>query len=242
MTVAHRRTVAGSVPSRARAENARVPRDPRALPLDDLTKAEEGERLRIASEIHDDTAQVLDAVGLQLDEAVRDMGDRAAKQILGHASEEVHSAATRLRTLMFELMAPVEHETLHEAVESYCAVLLAGTEIGYHLEGEPQGLLPGRRLLAYRLIQEAMRNIVKHAHAHRVLVTMLSTEHELIVSVSDDGVGLRAARGEQPAIHAGLQMIRQRSAAAGGAATTGVGLEGRGTSVEVRLPLREGPR
>lgn len=210
--------------------------------LDDLTKAEECERARIASEIHDDTAQVLGAVSLRLERAQSEVGDRIAKQALGRASEEVRQATVRLRSLMFEIMAPAENETLGAAIGSYCSVLLADTGISYQLDGDAESLPRKDLLLTYRLAQEALRNVVKHAQAARVQVRLRQGEEGLSMRVADDGVGLAATVASDPTIHAGLRMIQQRAAAAGGGAETGAGLEGRGTSIEVRMPAVVGSK
>jgi signal transduction histidine kinase len=210
-----------------------------ALLLRDLTRAEERERARIAGEIHDDTAQVLGAVSLRLERAQSEVGDRVAKQALGRASEEVRHATVRLRSLMFEIMAPAENESLGTAIGAYCAVLLADTGIDYQLEGDAEGLSRGDLLLVYRLVQEALRNVVKHASAARVQVGLQESEEGLSVKIADDGVGILAATAGDPTIHAGLRIIQQRAEAAGGAAETGVGLEGRGTTIEVRMPADE---
>lgn len=207
--------------------------------LDELIQAEERERARIAAEIHDDTAQVLSAVSLRLEKAEHEANTPETEAALGRASREVREATVRLRSLMFELIAPAEDEGIRAAVESYCAVLLADTDISYELQGDPHGLSTGRRLLAYRLAQEALRNVVKHAQAGRVLATFTASGQELIMRICDDGVGLDAKHDPHPSIHTGLRMIHQRAEAAGGGARTGVGLDGRGTSIEIRMLLEE---
>jgi PAS domain S-box-containing protein len=210
----------------------------RAGLLDELARAEERERARIAADIHDDTVQVLGALGLRLEQARRGALDREAEGVLGRACEEVRDATTRLRHLMFDLMPPPSEGGLRGAVRAYCSVLFAGTPITYAVEGDTEGLAPESGLLAYRLAQEALRNVLKHSRADRVLTTFdLDGEH-LLMCVADDGVGLAATPGEWPLLHAGLRMIRQRAEAGGGSAVTDVGLEGRGSSIAIRLPLR----
>jgi PAS domain S-box-containing protein len=209
----------------------------RAGMLDELARAEERERVRIAADIHDDTVQVLSALGLRLEQAQQRAGDDEAGRVLGRACEEVHDATIRLRHLMFDLMPPPSETGLHAAVQSYCAVLFAGTSITYALDGDTEGLAPEGCLLAYRLAQEALRNVVKHSRGQRVLTTFEHDGEQFVMCVADDGIGLASTPGEWPLLHAGLRMIRQRAEAGGGSTVTGVGLEGRGSSIEIRLPF-----
>jgi PAS domain S-box-containing protein len=209
----------------------------RAGLLDELARAEERERARIAADIHDDTVQVLSALGLRLEQARVGMSTGEAQTVLGRACTEVRDAATRLRHLMFDLMPPPSEIGLHAAVRAYCSVLFAGTPIDYTIEGDTEGLAPDSCLLAYRLAQEALRNVLKHSRAEHVFTTFESDADELVMRVADDGIGLGSTPGEWPLLHAGLRIIRQRAEAGGGSAATDIGLEGRGSSIEIRLPL-----
>ena len=207
--------------------------------LKHLAEAEERERLRIAADIHDDTIQSLGAVGLYLEGARRnlDAGDDP-RQVLVDAEREVRSVAERLRGLMFELMAPMAGDDLRAAVESYCGILFRETAMSFEVVGEVRSLASERYLLAYRLIQEALRNARAHSHGSRVRVVLEATATELVISVADDGVGMNPATGAvTPPTHAGLRIVRQRTEAAGGVASFGPGLDGRGSAIEVRLPL-----
>ena len=90
---------------------------------------------------------------------------------------------------------------------------------------------------AYRLIQEALRNVVRHSQGARVRID--HSPHLAIVfigRVSDDGIGLGDGVSASSG-HAGLEILRQRAQAVGGIAVLGSGLDARGASVELRLPL-----
>jgi PAS domain S-box-containing protein len=207
--------------------------------LKHLAEAEERERLRIAADIHDDTIQSLRAVGLRLAAARGRLGggDDPA-EVLAAAERDVCNVAESLRGLMFELMAPTSRDDLRAVVISYCEILFRETEMRFEVIGEVRSLTSERYLLAYRLIQEALRNALKHSRGARVEVSMEATDSELVIRVADDGVGMDETPGASaPPTHAGLRIIRQRTEAAGGAARFGVGLDGRGSAIEVRLPL-----
>ena len=209
--------------------------------LEHLAEAEERERLRIAADIHDDTIQALGAVGLRLSHARRG-SDGPALAVLTEAETEVKAATERLRKLMFELMPPIAGDDLRAAVEGYCSVLFVGSAIDYEVTGEIRGLVSDRYLLAYRLVQEALRNVLKHSRGTRVLVEFEATATDLVSRISDDGVGMDEAGGAETAAptHAGLRIVRRRAEASGGTATVAAGLDGRGSSIELRLPLTWG--
>ncbi len=210
----------------------------RLATLEELSSAEERERARIAGEIHDDTIQVLDAVGLRLERTLGELEDEATQAKVAGCYEDVRKATGRLRQLMFAMMSPPAGLNLPEASEWFCATVLgrAGIDYAVEVEGELGRLGEQRIILAYRLLQEAVRNVAKHAQASRVLVTIgIGGEGELNVGVLDDGVGTGGEEAVEQT-HAGLRLIRERAAAAGGAAQLGPGLDGRGTAVVFSIP------
>jgi PAS domain S-box-containing protein len=216
----------------------------RLTTLEELSSAEERERARIAGDIHDDTIQALDAVSLELERTLSGMPQDAARASVERCYRDVRSATERLRRLMFSMMSPPAGLNLPEAAEWFCATALGRIGIAYEVEvAEGLGRIGEQRvILAYRLLQEAVRNVVKHAKASRVLVTIArGPDEELIVRVLDDGIGTGGA-GVVGTSHAGLRLIRERAAAAGGEAHIGPGLDGRGMSVEFTIPPTPEPR
>lgn len=212
---------------------------PRGEMLSHLAEAEERERLRLAADIHDDTIHSLGAVALRLAHAGEQASSDGARDVLVEAELEVRDVAEQLRRLMFELLPPVGRSDLRASVETYCGVLFACTAITYEIDGDTEGLGPDRYLVAYRLIQEVLRNALTHSCGTRVRVSFETVQHELVARVADDGVGM--GRSELAPTHAGLRIVRQRAEAAGCSASFGVGLDGRGSSIELRIPLGGGP-
>jgi signal transduction histidine kinase len=205
--------------------------------LSDAMAAEEGARARIAADIHDDTIQTLGAVALRLQNARDDTADADARAALDAASWHVRDAANRLRRVMFELMPPLSSTDLRVALEAYCEVLFAGSGMAYEVAGEaPLALEPEVGAVAYRVTQEAARNALRHSGGTRVRVALEHAGDELVVSISDDGIGLGECDVDFPD-HAGLRIIDQRAGAIGGSMAFGAGLGGRGTSVVVSIPL-----
>jgi two-component system NarL family sensor kinase len=205
--------------------------------LSDAMAAEEGARARIAADIHDDTIQTLGAVALSLQNARDETVDLTARAALDAASWHVRDAANRLRRVMFELMPPMGCADLRSALEAYCSVLFAGTGMACEIAGDAPGdLQPEAGAVAYRIIQEATRNALRHSGGTRVRVALEHQADELVVSVSDDGIGLTDFGPGFPA-HAGLRIIDQRAGAIGANVAFAPGLGGRGTSVVVSIPL-----
>jgi signal transduction histidine kinase len=93
--------------------------------------------------------------------------------------------------------------------------------------------------VVHRVIQEAARNALRHSGGTRMHLRLQHGAGELVVSVSDDGVGLGDFGPSFPA-HAGLRIIDQRAGAVGGSVAYEPGVHGRGTAVVVSLPLADG--
>ena len=109
----------------------------------------------------------------------------------------------------------------------------AGVEVDLAVEGERRALAPGIDLAAYRILQEALTNVLKHAGAARAAVTVRYASTELALSVEDDGSGMSVnPNGEGH----GLIGMRERVSVYGGTLETGNGPEG-GFRVLARLPL-----
>jgi signal transduction histidine kinase len=183
--------------------------------LSDAMAAEEGARARIAADIHDDTIQTLSAVALSLQNARDDSADAAARAALDAASWHVRDAANRLRRVMFELMPPLSATDLRGALEAYCSVLFAGSGMTCEVAGDAPELDSEVGAVAYRVTQEAARNALRHSRGTHVRVVLERADDELVVTVSDDGVGLGADGPDLPD-HAGLRIIDQRTGAIGG--------------------------
>ncbi|MGQ0669662.1 MAG: PAS domain S-box protein [Actinomycetota bacterium] len=205
--------------------------------LSRLVSAQEDERKRIAADIHDDSIQKMTAVGLRL-EALRRATDEVARtKTLDQLNETVELSIHRLRRLMFELRPPgLDREGLAAALREHLDDVAKEAGLETHLENrlvtEPPSVT---RAIAYRIAQEALANVRKHAEARRVEVLLDSREQGLFVRIRDDGVGL--ARTEMPTPgHLGLSAMRERAELAGGWWQLG-SAPGGGTAVEFWLPL-----
>jgi two-component system, NarL family, sensor histidine kinase UhpB len=205
-----------------------------------LESAQEEERRRIASDIHDDSIQVMSAVDMRL-------------QILAHLGPEgstidevrdiqatVQQAIERLRHLLFELRPmALDREGLVAALEEYVAH--TGRQAGWtwevtdELASEPP---PDLRAIVYRIAQEAIGNAGKHAEAARMEVVVSGDRRSVSVTVRDDGHGFDAvsAAAEPEPGHLGLATMVERAEVTGGHCRV-TSAPGAGTTVEIWLPL-----
>ncbi|HXZ28717.1 MAG TPA: PAS domain S-box protein [Terriglobales bacterium] len=203
-----------------------------------LLRAQEEERARIARELHDDIAQRLALLTIRLGqlekeaslaedaERVADLR-RQAKQLsldVSHLSHLLHSSY-------------LENLGLAAAVENQCreAAKLHHLEIECKVRDLPRMFDHDVALSLFRVLQEALRNIIRHSHADKVQVDLLADAAGIHLRVSDDGVGFDpAAPGNREGL--GLVSMRERLRLVGGSLTV-TSQPGRGTRVEARAPL-----
>ncbi|HXF37692.1 MAG TPA: PAS domain-containing protein, partial [Actinomycetota bacterium] len=205
-----------------------------------LVAAQEEERRRIAADIHDDPIQKMTAVGLRLAAIRRQVGDEEIATSLDRLQATVALAVQRLRHLLFELRPPeLDRDGLAAALRQDLEHLAEDGGPAWRLEDrlvdEPEA---EARLMAYRIAQEALANVRKHARAERVDVTLENRGRELFVRISDDGRGFDLRAGP-PSGHLGLTSMRERAELAGGWFRLD-SAPGRGTTVEFALPLGTG--
>lgn len=236
--------VAIEITERRRAEQAltrnidtlqRVDRERQAL-LGRLVSAQEEERRRIARDMHDDSIQSMFAVGLRLELLRSTIEDPQQIEALDQLRQTVDSATYRLRHLLFELRpAALDEAGLGEALREYLDVMRTEAGVDVRLEATlDSGPATKAEVIAYRITQEALINVRKHAHARHVECHVASSDGGILVKIEDDGAGM-AAGAAQPAGHLGLAAMRERAELAGGwwRMTSSAG---QGTVVEFWVP------
>ncbi|MFJ8663865.1 sensor histidine kinase [Streptomyces sp. NPDC093795] len=203
------------------------------------------ERARIAREMHDILSHAVSLMIVQAEAgpvAVRVAPERA-EAAFEAISETGREAMNQLRQMLGLLReSPENPETtapreprpdiaaLPELMER---VRSSGLAVSYTTEGGVRASLPAATgASVYRIVQEALTNVVKHAEARTAEVLISRADGVLLVTVTDDGRGPRGGSGGH-----GLLGIRERAAAHGGTATTGPGPGGRGFEVRVLLPV-----
>ena len=154
------------------------------------------ERNRLAREIHDTLAQGLTAIALQLEsaEALMDAGDdlQGVRQRIGQALELARDNLNEARRSVLDLRAtPLQGRTLVEAVEELArkTTAEAGLEVNVKVTGTGGLLSPRIEVGLYRIAQEALNNVVRHAEARRVAVEIETTTDLISLTIEDDGRG-----------------------------------------------------
>jgi signal transduction histidine kinase len=201
-----------------------------------LVVAQEDERQRVANDIHDDPLQKLAAAKMRLQLLWRRTTDQESVVMIDKLAEIIGSTILSMRHMIFELRPTVlDEDGVGEALIQYLETMCDGLafEVDDRLIQEPPDEL---RVILYRIAQEALANVRKHAKASRVHVVLEDSDGGYLVRVEDDGVGfdppemLRSAPG-----HLGLSAMRERAEMVGGRCTVR-SLRDSGTSVEFWLP------
>lgn len=202
--------------------------------------AEEEERKRIARELHDETAQRLAALLIRL-RIVRAAGEDRREETLEEVRAEIADVLEGISRYARGLRPPALDELgLTSAVESYARALADATTLRVELEADPlKGLVaPETELAVYRIVQESLSNVVRHAGASRAKVTLRRDESRLIATVSDDGIGFPADEVLAGRVGPGLGLfgMQERAAYVGGTISVLSG-GGQGTTVRVEVPM-----
>ncbi len=188
--------------------------------LSHLVHAEEEERRAIASDIHDDPIQKMVAAAMRLDVVLEDHPELADDEQFRKAQETVKRSIESLRSLMFELRPYVlDHDGLAAALSVFVREegKLPGSPtyaVESRLTSEPPESV---RVILYRITQEALVNVRKHARATHVEIVLDEGDDGYTVLVRDDGAGFEPAMTADPSLgHIGLTSMRERASLAGG--------------------------
>ena len=206
-------------------------------------EAVEAERARIARELHDVVSHSISVVAIQAQAIRRRLGPEHAREAADLTGIETtaRQAMVEMRRLLGVLRADGERlplapqpglDQLPQLVER---ARETGLRVDLDMDGGSPPLPPGVDLAAFRIVQEALTNALKHAEAETVRVQVQYRKHDLELIVEDDGNGM----GEQPGDGHGLFGMRERVALYGGACTIGAG-EGGGVRVHALLPVQKG--
>jgi PAS domain S-box-containing protein len=207
--------------------------------ISQILTAQEEERKRIASDIHDESIQKMAATAMRLDMVAMDHPELRSEERFVSAQRSIALSIDTLRHLMFELHPYVlDQDGLVAALRLHLdeEAKIEGAA-SYQLNGD-FATDPSRqvRVILYRLVQEALTNVRKHARASHVAVRLAERDGGYDVVITDDGVGFDAtSRVESPAGHLGLTSMRERAEMGGGWLKID-SRHGEGTSVHLWLP------
>ena len=210
-----------------------------------LIEAQEAERQVIARELHDEIGQVLTAVRINLQSLQHSTHSGSQPSSIDDSLVIVDEALDRVRELSLNLRPSVlDNLGLSSALRWYVDRCARRSGIVADLQSD---LEDGRRLgveletACFRIVQEALTNVVRHARATRVLVRLKRANGNLTIKITDDGVGFDVAgliKNSPPAWNLGLRGMEERAVAAQGRLKID-SAPMRGTEISVSFPLKE---
>jgi signal transduction histidine kinase/PAS domain-containing protein len=202
-----------------------------------LLDAQEVERRAIARELHDDFGAMLSAIKLNLQKKEWMAGETRSETLglVDQAIQQIRDLAVDLRPSILDDLG------LAQALRWYAVreARRAGVELTLAIDDVAGQLSPQVETAAFRLVQEALTNVVRHSGAQRVEVALVATATEVQVEVRDDGKGfeVRTAReGAAAGRSQGLSNMQERAALAGGALEI-ESAPGRGTTIRASFPI-----
>jgi two-component system sensor histidine kinase UhpB len=198
-------------------------------------QAQEAERERLARGLHDEVGQSMTAVLLQLKRLEADASPEQRRQ-LAEAQQVAKTSLDDVRRLAQELRPEVlDHLGLASALENLAGNAERHTHlrVSRQLNRDLPPLDPSVELVIYRVAQESLTNVARHARASEVLIALESGNHSVVLRIVDDGRGFASNHVEG----GGLRGIRERALIVGGAAAIKPGPRG---GVEVRLEVPAG--
>lgn len=207
-----------------------------------LLTAQEDERRRLARDLHDDLSQRMATLGLDAARMERSLSDshqkeaaRAMRSDLARMSEDVHALSYRLHPTILEELG------LKNALEVECDRFSRRETIRAELTSfEAPSVLPQEvSVCLFRIAQEALRNVARHAGAKAVDVMVIRKNATLSMVVRDDGAGFDPAKS-RARMGLGLASMRERAALVNGKVKI-ESTPSRGTTLEISVPLTEVP-
>lgn len=210
----------------------------------ELIKAQEHERLRIARDLHDRVAQDLSALKISMDTLFDDRGsiDPALRhkmtslcRILGHSINSLREIAYNLRPPMLDQLG------LRSAIFQYGQDFTAksGVEVDFSSAGMDElSLSPDVEINLFRLIQEALANVQKHAQAGEVTLRLVASFPNVVLRIEDDGIGFDVAERMAAALcekRMGLKSMQERVSLMGGTMTI-KSVPDKGTRLVIKIP------
>ncbi len=208
-----------------------------------LVRIQEDERLAIARELHDEAGQALTALMVGLGMVERDEGCpeaiagrlRSLKQMTDGIMEELHRLAVDLRPASLDKLG------LLPALQQYVRTIAesGNLQVEFTASGFGDDRLPiEAETTLYRVVQEALTNVTRHARASRAQVSLSGQERSIVALVVDDGVGFDVEGAERSG-RLGLVGMRERAEMIGGAFSI-KSAPGIGTTVMLEVPLGNG--
>jgi PAS domain S-box-containing protein len=228
--------------ARSSLEKLRISDLQRRRLLGAIVNAQEAERRRVAADVHDDSIQMLAAAVIRLGSIRNRITDPALNARLGDFSSLLERSIESLRHLVFELRPPsLDRDGLEVALRESLLDWAAEENVSVTMVSN-LATLPNteERAVLFRIGQEALSNVRKHARARSVSVSLEEVGGGILLRVADDGVGFtRGPRSANDALHFGLASMTERAEQAGG--WLRIDHPSSGTVVEAWIPINRMP-
>jgi signal transduction histidine kinase len=203
-----------------------------------VLKGQEDERRRIATEIHDGIGAELSAIKLSLHHVKKYLqNNETANENLETTKQMIDGTVTQARNISHMLMpAMLEKEGLPAALQALCAMHRKNTPVkmNFTLAGNYCAPAPYSELMLYRIAQELLHNVIKHANATLAEVKLENTPNELILTVTDNGTAVKPNN----TTGIGWNNIESRCSVLN-AVFTFYGAQGKGSIAVIKMPLPE---
>jgi len=236
-------TVVQDISARKQAEQAVLEYQRRLREMAaQLSRAEERERRNIAAELHDHVGQSLSAMRALLAAARKATADAKMDAALDEVSNSLRQAIRATRDIMSSLSPPALNELgLSAAISEWLREDVASRgdlQVDFGDDGHPKPLGPDASAILFRAVRELVTNVVKHARASRVRVTLRREGRTMEIIVEDDGIGLPAGRPPRRAAEGGFGLfsIEERMADIGGSLAL-ASAAGHGVRATLTAPL-----
>jgi len=205
-----------------------------------LITAQESERARIARELHDDISQQLAGLAICLSAIKRGpeaRGNGLLQDNLASLQRQIIRVTDSIRDLCHDLLPPVlDHGGLSPALRGHCSDFARQNSVRVHFDADDELMVDrASALCLFRVGQEALRNVARHAGAETVHVTLRKNDGEIILTVTDDGCGFDEAATRASTLRLGLRSIHERVRLAHGRCFI-ESAPGMGTTVSAVLP------
>jgi signal transduction histidine kinase len=201
----------------------------------------EDERRRIARSFHDDLGQRLTLIAMSAEILRGKTADAEHHRLLDGLNESVRAAVTSMRRIIADIRPPEMELGIAHALRSLLDEWTARTGVvhDFTVEGEFADLPEGMLVTLFRIVQEALNNVSKHASATKVDVELRRLGGEVSLAIHDDGVGMEVGAASGKPGHFGLFGIGERAAQFGGSARV-LSAPGEGTTIRVSLRVPDG--
>jgi len=203
-----------------------------------MAEERQDERMQIAAFLHDDLAQLLFRLSIQVDVARRhlDAGKVGqTEELLQEIKETKNRTSDRIRALIRDLhRSPLGRAGLGEAIRGFLVEMARESDVRLHADIDEVDVPAPIALLLYHNAREGVMNALKHAHASNIWVAVEQEGDEVEMVLRDDGVGFDV-EAPGPEGHYGMTMMRERATVGGGTFVI-QSVPGQGTTITVRFP------